>query len=135
MFALSSIQPIFDSIRWNHPGSEWTWEQWQWRSTPYSPKLQNYWSLTLRLFPVISRPLVGGVLARCRYTVGVLCSQNLPDSFPFLCPFHILLVHRPICEYFIYWNMFAYSFKYYLYVYDVHIKSFCICKWAGFSFC
>ena len=43
----SSIWPI-----------EWTWEQWQLRGTPPSPKLQNYWSLTIRLFSVISRALV-----------------------------------------------------------------------------
>ena len=39
---------------------EWTWEQWQWRSTPHSPKLQNYWNLTIRLLNVISRTLVVG---------------------------------------------------------------------------
>ena len=43
-----------------HSGSEWTWERWQWRSIPHSPKLQHYWSLTIRLFNVISRILVVG---------------------------------------------------------------------------
>ena len=38
----------------------WTWERWQWRSTPYSPKLQHYWYLTIKFFSVISRTLVGG---------------------------------------------------------------------------
>ena len=40
--------------------SEWTWEWWQWRGTPHSSKLQHYWNLTIRLFSVISRILVGG---------------------------------------------------------------------------
>ena len=33
--------------------------QWQWRGTLYSPKLQHYWNLTIRLFSIISRTLVG----------------------------------------------------------------------------
>ena len=44
------------------PNPEWTWEWWQWRGTPHSPKLQHYWNLTIRLFSVLSRTLVGGVL-------------------------------------------------------------------------
>ena len=28
--------------------------------TPHSPKLQHHWNLTIRLFSVISRKLVGG---------------------------------------------------------------------------
>ena len=39
---------------------KWTGEQWQWRGTPHSPKLQHYWNLTNRLFSVISRILCGG---------------------------------------------------------------------------
>ena len=35
-------------IRCYHSGLEWTWEQWQWRGTPHSPKLQHYCSLTIR---------------------------------------------------------------------------------------
>ena len=30
----------------------------------------------------------------------------------------------------IYWDIFVYSFQYYLYVYFVYIKCFYICKWA-----
>ena len=37
---------------------EWTWEQWQWRGTLHSPKLQHYWNLTIRLFSVISRTII-----------------------------------------------------------------------------
>ena len=47
-------------IRCYHSGPEWIWERWQWRGTPHSPKLQDYWNLTIRLFSVISRALVGG---------------------------------------------------------------------------
>ena len=36
----------------------WTWEGWQWKGTLHSPNLQDYWSLTIRLFRVISRTLV-----------------------------------------------------------------------------
>ena len=49
-------------IRCYHSGPEWTWERWQWRGTPHSPKLQHCWNLTIRLFSVISRALVGGGL-------------------------------------------------------------------------
>ena len=52
--------------RYFHSGSEWTWEQWQWRCTPYSPKRQTY-SLTTRWFSFVSRILIGnGVLPFCR---------------------------------------------------------------------
>ena len=51
-----------------HYRSEWTWERWQWKGIPYSPKLQYYWSLTIRLFSVISTTLAEGCftpLQRC----------------------------------------------------------------------
>ena len=54
----------------------WTWERWQWRGTPHSPKLQHYWSLIIRLFSAISRTLVRGVLPLCRDAVGVFCSPS-----------------------------------------------------------
>ena len=47
-------------IRCYHYGSVWTWEQWHWRITLHSPKLQYYWNLTLRLFSVINKTLVVG---------------------------------------------------------------------------
>ncbi len=46
------------------------------RGTLHSPKLQNYWNLTIRLFSVISRTLVGGVLPLCREAVGVFYSPS-----------------------------------------------------------
>ena len=52
----------YGPIRCYHSGPEWTWEQWQWRGTPHSPKLQHHWNLTIRLFSVISRTLMGGLL-------------------------------------------------------------------------
>ena len=42
------------------PEPEWTWERRQWKGNPYFPNLQHYWSLTIRLFSVISRTLVRG---------------------------------------------------------------------------
>ena len=50
----------YDPIRCYHSGPEWTWERRQWRGTHHSPKLQYYWNLTIKLFSVISRTLVGG---------------------------------------------------------------------------
>ena len=50
---------ISDPIRCYHSGPEWTWERWQWRGISHSLKLQHYWSLTMRLFSVISRKLAG----------------------------------------------------------------------------
>ena len=35
------------------------------------PKLQHYWNLAIRLFSVISRTLIGGVLPLCREAVSV----------------------------------------------------------------
>ncbi len=43
-----------------HSWPEWTWQRWQCRSTPESPNLQHYGSLTIRLFSIISRTLVMG---------------------------------------------------------------------------
>ena len=49
---ISTMKQIYLSKRWDpnryyHSGSEWNWEWWQWRDTPYSTILQN-WSLTIR---------------------------------------------------------------------------------------
>ena len=41
-----------------HSRPECTWERWEWRGTLHSPKLQYYWSLTIRLISVVSRTLV-----------------------------------------------------------------------------
>ena len=54
---------------------EWTWEQWQWRSALHSPKLQHHWNLTIRLFSVIYRTLMGG-LPLSRGAVGVFYSPS-----------------------------------------------------------
>ena len=41
-----------------------------------SPKLQHYWNLSIRLFSVISRTLVGGGVTLCRDSVGVFYSPS-----------------------------------------------------------
>ena len=46
------------------------------RGIPHSPKLQYYLSLTIRLFRVMSRTLIGGVLPHCRDAVGVYYSSS-----------------------------------------------------------
>ena len=43
---------------------EWTWEWWQWRGTPHSSNLQHYLNLTMRLFSVVSRTLIGGAVGK-----------------------------------------------------------------------
>ena len=54
-----------------------TWERWQLSGTPHSPKLQYCWSLTIRLFSVIKRSLVGeGVSLPYRDAVGVFCCSR-----------------------------------------------------------
>ena len=52
-------------MRCYYSGPKWTWERWQWRGTTHSPKLEHYWNLTIRLFCVIPRTLIGGVLLLC----------------------------------------------------------------------
>ena len=71
-YGISSIvhylmpDPVFTYICY-YSGPEWTWKQWQWRGIPHSPKLQYYRSLTIRLFNVMFRTLVGSLtlLQRC----------------------------------------------------------------------
>ena len=52
VYCLILLDPFWP-IRCNHSGPEWTWEWRQWRGTPYPPKLQHYWNLSIRLFSVI----------------------------------------------------------------------------------
>ena len=56
--------------------TQWTWERRRWRGTPHSLKFQHHWNLTIRLFSVISRTLVGWVLPLCRDAVGVFYSPS-----------------------------------------------------------
>ena len=48
-------------------------ERWQWRGTLHYPKLQRYWSLTIKLFNVISRILIKWrdltLLQRCSWYI------------------------------------------------------------------
>ena len=51
------------------------------------PKLQHYWSIIIRLFSVICKTFVGGVLLLCRDAVGVFYnpsrqSHSLGESYP-----------------------------------------------------
>ena len=75
----SSIWPIDRTlIRCYHPVPEWTWEWWHWRGISHSQKIQHYWNLTIRLFSVICRRVIGGgkVLPLCREVVGVFYSPK-----------------------------------------------------------
>ena len=51
--------------------SNWTWGQCQWTGTLHFTKLQHYQSFTIRLFIVISRTLMVGVLPIWRDAVSV----------------------------------------------------------------
>ena len=76
-----SISTQFSSICFiDRTLSGWTWEWWQWKGTPHSPKLLHYWNLTIRLFGVISRILVGEVLPLCREAVNVLHTPPQPTG-------------------------------------------------------
>ena len=59
-----------------------------WRSTQHSPKLQHYWSLTIRLFYVISGILFGRVLPLCRDAVSVYY------SFSQMSPISIMTIRK-----------------------------------------
>ena len=65
--------------------TEWTWERWEWKNTSHSSKLKYDWSLTIWLFNVISRTLVGvGVLQqRCSQCIIQLQPTGLPLSWGF----------------------------------------------------
>ena len=55
-----------------------TWEQWQWRGTPNSPKPQHCCCLIIILFRVISTRTfaVGGVLPFCRHAICIFFSPS-----------------------------------------------------------
>ena len=87
-----SLNASFDlTNRWYptkcyHSGSEWTWELWQWRGTSHSPKLEPYWSLTIRLFSPIDRALVGwsGVIPLPRRSWCILLPTRLLCIYVFV---------------------------------------------------
>ena len=82
-FSLAKVQ--FSSIwpidRRFHSRPEWTCEQWQWRGNLHSPKLQHYWNLTIRLFSVIPRTLMEGILLFSREAIGIFYSPSQQSNF------------------------------------------------------
>ena len=77
-----------------HSGPEWTWEQWQWRVTPHSPKLQHSWNLTIRLFSVISRTYVcGGLTALQRSSRCILQPQPTGQLKHWMC----IYLYKDLC--------------------------------------
>ena len=76
-----------------------TKDRWQWRATPYSPKLQYYRNLTIRLFNVIYRTLVGaGVLALCREAVGVFYNPSGLGKISFFkTPYKYIYIYIYVC--------------------------------------
>ena len=76
-FFTLSLNVKQDSDRCYNSEPEWTWEWWQWKSTPLSPKLQHFWSQAIRLFNDVSSTPVGvGVLLLCRDAIGVFYSSS-----------------------------------------------------------
>ena len=78
LFALSlNVKQFYLTHRYNNP-IRWyqSRPEWQWRGTLHSQMFQNYWSLTIRLFNIISRTLVGGELAFGRDAVGIFYSPS-----------------------------------------------------------
>ena len=55
------------------------------------------------------------------------------NLFPFLYSFHLLIVHKTVCD-FICWDSFLYSCQYFLYVYYACIKYFLMYKWGYLVF-
>ena len=47
------LSPTLYLLKCSHSGQEWTWEQRQWRDTPYSLNFPHYLNLTITLFRVI----------------------------------------------------------------------------------
>ena len=76
LHGLFDLTHRYDSIRCYQSRTVWVWEWWHWRDTPHSLNLQHYWNLTIRLFSVIARTLIGGVLPLCREAVGVFYSPS-----------------------------------------------------------
>ena len=75
-----------DHIRCYRFRPEWGWVRWQRTGTPHSPKFQLYWNLTIRLYSVISRTLIGRFLLLCRGAVSVFYSPSRlghRDRIPF----------------------------------------------------
>ena len=67
------------------------------KGTPHSPKLQHYWNLTIRLFSVISRTLVGGVLLFCRDAISIFCILSWLSQFIFV--YMYIYIYIYICTY------------------------------------
>ena len=93
-FSISMPLVLFNPTRCYHSGPEWTWEQWRWRGTPYSLKLQHHWNLTIRLFSVISgHSLGGGILLLRREAVGVFYSPSwLGQNSVWIISFNVFLI-------------------------------------------
>ena len=64
----------YGPIRCYHCVLEWILEQSQWGGTPHSPKVKHYWSLTIKLFCVISGHSLGK-----GFTTLQGCIQSQPN--------------------------------------------------------
>ena len=73
---------FLNRARHDHSGPKWTQESWQWRGAQHSQKLPHYWNLTIRLFSVISRTLVGyGSYPSAEVRVGIFYSLSWLGNF------------------------------------------------------
>ena len=95
-------------------------ERWQWRGTPHSTKLQHYWSLTIRLFSVISSTHLGGILPFCRDAVDVFYRpRRLGQTFKLIFEdISKMLVFFPSIRIFhisFNWSLFSFFFSFFFF--------------------
>ena len=132
----SSIWPRDRNVlKYYHSGAEWTSKRWEWKGTPYSPKLLHYWSFTIKLFSVISRTLIGkGILLLCWVAVGAFLSPRRLGKCMHVYIYayaHVYIhTHRHIyinLYIFIYPEKLIYTcIHIYIYIY-IYIYNVCVC--------
>ena len=118
MFELSlNVKQFFlthskNLVRCYHSKLEWTWEWWQWRGTLHYPKISHYWSLSIRLFHIISgKFVVGGSLTplqRCNHYILLPQPTGLhPCRRTIVIILNLLL--GAIRGLFVFWGLMAYQ--------------------------
>ena len=93
-------------IRCYHSRSEWTLGQWQWKGTLHFSKLQHYWSFTIRLFSVMSRTLVVGVVTPLQRSSRCIL-QPQPTGQPYISVINYDWSWLDVCIIIKFWQMNA----------------------------
>ena len=116
----------YDTIKCYLSGPECTQERWQWRDTLHSTKLQHYWRFTIRLFSVIPKTLVLGVLSLSRDAVGVLYSPSRLGQYYF---FGRHLIYKNI---YIFYQHIIIMHSYFYVLFNLFIQCVCVCLYLHF---